>query len=61
MNQIRGSMKHECGKSMYPTPIPIQQVRLLQKISDQLQEIVGLLNIIIEKDKPVVSPECEHL
>ena len=54
-------MKHECGKSMYPTPIPIQQVRLLQKISDQLQEIVGLLNIIIEKDKPVVSPECEHL
>lgn len=37
------------------------QIELLKRISSQLQEIVLLLNELVERDRPVDSPECEHL
>ena len=36
-------------------------VILLQQISKQLKQIIYLLEQIVKKDKPVISPKCEHL
>jgi hypothetical protein len=38
-----------------------EQIKLLQKISIQLDQIINLLQQQIDEAKPFVPPDCEHL